>query len=147
MNIAIAGLLVVVLLGDSRVVLAQGSAQRAWDILEKGHDSRSKEERINAVRALGQLPGNSHAVELAEKAIADKKPEVRAAAALTLERLGSRRSIPALKEALKDKDVKVAFAVSSALLSLGDPSGYTIYREVLVGIRKSGEGPLRKKNG
>jgi HEAT repeat protein len=99
-------------------------------------------ERVNAVRALGQLPGNSHAVELAELAIADKKPEVRAAAALALERLGSSRSIPVLKEALKDRNVKVAFAVSSALIALGDPSGYTIYREVLAGKRKSGEGPL-----
>jgi HEAT repeat protein len=125
--------------------MAQDSVQRAWDILEKGHDSRSKQERVNTVRALGQLPGNSHAVELAEQAIADKKPEVRAAAALTLERLGSSRSIPLLKEALKDKNVKVTFAVSSALLSFGDPSGYTIYREVLVGTRKSGEGPLEEE--
>jgi HEAT repeat protein len=145
MNIAIVGFLVVVLLGDNGVVLAQDSEERAWDILEKGHDSRSKQERVNTVRALGQLPGNSHAVELAEKAIADKKSEVRAAAALTLERLGSSRSIPLLKEALKDKNVKVTLAVSSALLSLGDPSGYTIYREVLVGMRKSGEGPLEEE--
>jgi len=39
----------------------------------------------------------------------------------------------------------VAFAASSALLSLGDPSGYTIYREVLVGKRKSGEGALEEE--
>lgn len=145
MHIATAGFLVVVLLGDSGVVLAQDSAQRAWDILEKGHDSHSEKERVSAVRALGQLPGNSHAVELAEQAIADKKPDVRAAAARTLERLGSSRSIPLLKETLKDKNVKVAFAASSALLSLGDPSGYTIYREVLVGEHKSGEGPLEEE--
>ncbi|HKV79703.1 MAG TPA: HEAT repeat domain-containing protein [Candidatus Sulfotelmatobacter sp.] len=145
MHIATAGFLVVVLFGNSGVALAQDSAQRAWDILEKGHDSRSKEERVNTVRALGQLPGNLHAVELAEQAIADKKPEVRATAALTLERLGSSRSIPLLKEALKDRNVKVAFAASSALLSLGDPSGYTIYREVLLGKRKSGEGPLEEE--
>jgi HEAT repeat protein len=145
MYIATVGILVVVLFGNSGVVLAQDSAQRAWDILEKGHESRGKMERVNTVRALGQLPGSSHAVELAEQALADKKPEVRVAAALTLERLGSSRSIPLLKEALKDKNVKVAFAASSALLSLGDPSGYTIYREVLVGKRKSGEGPLEEE--
>jgi hypothetical protein len=50
-----------------------------------------------------------------------------------------------LKEVLKDKDVRVAFAASSALLSPGDPSGYTIYREVLVGKRKSGEGALEEE--
>lgn len=55
------------------------------------------------MRALGQTPGILHAVELAEEALIDKKPEVRAAAALTLGKLGSYRSIPLLKEALKDK--------------------------------------------
>jgi len=145
MRIATAGFLVVVLLSDSGVVLAQNPAQRAWDVLEKGHDSHSTKERANAVRALGQLQGNSHAVELAEQAIADKKPDVRAAAALTLGRLGSSRSIPLLKAAVKDKNVKVALAASSALLTFGDPCGYVIYREVLVGKRKSGEGPVAEE--
>jgi len=145
MRIATAGFLVVVLLSDSGVVLAQNPAQRAWDVLEKGHDSHSTKERVDAVRALGQLPGNSHAIELAEQAISDKKPDVRAAAALTLGRLGSSRSIPLLKAAVKDKNVKVALAASSALLSLGDSSGYATYRDVLIRKRKSGEGPVEEE--
>ena len=142
MRLAGVGFLVVVSLVPNKVGLAQVPAQRAWDILEKGHNSRSTKERINAVKALGGLPGDAHAGELAEAAIADKDADVRAAAALSLGRIGSVRSIPLLKEALKDKDIKVAFAASSGLLWRGDPSGYAIYREVLVGKRKSGEGPV-----
>jgi len=36
----------------------------------------------------------------------------------------------------------VAFAASSGLLWRGNSSGYVIYREGLVGQRKSGEGPV-----
>jgi len=123
----------------------QAPTQRAWEILQKEHHSHSTKERVNAVRALGQLPGNFHAVQLSEQTIADNKPDVRAAAALTLGRLGSRRSILLLKEALKDKNTKVALAASSALVSVGDSSGYAIYRDVPVGKRKSGEGAVEEE--
>ncbi len=145
MRFGSAAFLVIELLTGCNLAFGQAPAQRAWDILEKGHDSHSTKERLNAVRALGVLPGNSHALTLAEQAISDKKPDVRAAAALTLGRLGSFHSIPLLKEELKDKNVRVVFAASSALLSLGDRSGYTIYREVLVGKGKSGEGALEEE--
>jgi HEAT repeat protein len=145
MRFVSAAFLVVVLLTGCDLSFGQAPTQRAWEILEKEHDSHSTNERVNAVRALGQLPGNFHAVQLSEQAIADNKPDVRAAAALTLGRLGSRRSIPLLKEALKDKNTKVALAASSALVSVGDSSGYAIYRDVLVGKRKSGEGAVEEE--
>ena len=145
MRLALVGFLVTVSLVTNNVGLAQVPVQRAWDMLEKGHNSRNTSDRVNAVRALGELPGDPHAAELAEEAIADKNADVRAAAALTLGRLGSVRSIPLLKEALEDKDIKVAFAASSGLLGCGDSSGYAIYREVLVGKRKTGEGPVEEE--
>ena len=92
MRIATAAFLGGVLLTCCELSFGQAPAQRAWEILEIGHNSHSTKERVNAVRALGQLPGNSHAIQLAEQAISDKKPEVRAAAALTLGRLGSLHS-------------------------------------------------------
>src|SRR5205809_4045716 len=98
MRFGSAAFLVIELLTGCNLAFGQAPAQRAWDILEKGHDSHSTKERLNAVRALGVLPGNSHALTLAEQAISDKKPDVRAAAALTLGRLGSFHSIPLLKE-------------------------------------------------
>jgi HEAT repeat protein len=135
--------LIFLLLADYNLAFGQTPAQRAWDILEKGHDSRSTKERVTAIHALSQLPGNSRAEELAEKSIQEKNAEVREAAALALGRLGSSHSIPLLKDAQKDKNVRVALAASSALLSLGDPSGYIVYREVLLRKRKSGEGALK----
>jgi len=50
-----------------------------------------------------------------------------------------------LKEPLKDKNTKVALAASSALLSVGDSSGCAIYRDVLVGRCKSGEGLVEEE--
>jgi HEAT repeat protein len=142
MRFPIAAFLVIVLLSGCNLSFGQTPAQRAWDILEKGHDSHSTKERVNAVHALSRLPGNSRAEELAAESISDKNSDVRAAAALALGRLGSSRTIPLLRETLKDKNVKVALAASTGLLSLGDPSGYIVYREVLLRKRKSGEGAL-----
>jgi HEAT repeat protein len=142
---AVLVLLTVAAVTGNQALHAQVPAQIAWDILEKGHTSHNAKECINAVRALWQLPGNSRAVELAKESIADRKPDVRAAAALTLGQLNSVRSIPLLKDALKDKSIQVDFAASNALLSLGDSSGYTIYYQVLIGKRKSGEGLVEEQ--
>jgi HEAT repeat protein len=148
MRMVVLGLLTVVSVTGNQALRAQVAhvpEQIAWDILEKGHTSHNAKERINAVRALGQLPGNSRAIELAEEGIIDREPDVRAAAALTLGQLNSVRSIPLLRKALKDKNIQVDFAVSNTLLSLGDSSGYVIYYQVLIGKRKSGEGPIEEQ--
>jgi HEAT repeat protein len=145
MRLLLFGFLTAVFVTGNEPLRAQARTGIAWDILEKGHTSRHAKERIIAVRALGQLPGNSRAVELAEELIVDRDPDVRAAAALTLGQLNAVRSIPLLREALKDKNIHVDFAASNALLSLGDSSGYAIYYEVLIGKRKSGEGPVEEQ--
>jgi len=145
MRLVVFGFLAVVFVTGNEPLRAQAPTGIAWDILEKGHTSRHAKERIIAVRALGQLPGNSRAVELAEELIVDREPDVRAASALTLGQLNAMRSIPLLREALKDKNIHVDFAASNALLSLGDSSGYAIYYEVLIGKRKSGEGPVEEQ--
>jgi len=145
MRLVVFGFLAVVLVTGNESLRAQDYPGIAWDILEKGHTSRHARERIIAVRALAQLPGNSRAVDLAEELIVDRDPDVRAAAALTLGQLNAVRSIPLLREALKDKSIHVDFAASNALLSLGDSSGYAIYYQVLIGKRKSGEGPVEEQ--
>ena len=144
-RLTVLGFLTLACVTGNQTLRAQIPAQIAWDILEKGHASRSTKERINAVQALGLLPSNPHAVELAEKAITDRKSDVRATAALTLGQLKSARSIPLLKDALKDKSTQVDFAASNALLALGDSSGYAIYYQVLLRKRKSGEGPVEEQ--
>ena len=145
MRLPVLGFLMVVFITSSQSLCAQAPEEVAWNILEKGHDSRSTKERINAVRALGQLLNNPRAVELAEECIKDRKPDVRAEAALTLGRLNSVRSIPLLKNALKDKSIQVDFAASNALLSLNDSSGYSIYYQVLIRKHKTGEGPVEEQ--
>ena len=145
MRLVVFGFLAVVFVTGNESLRAQAPPGIAWDILEKGHTSRHAKERIIAVRALAQLPGNSRAVELAEELIVDRNPDVRAAAALALGQLNAVRSIPLLREALKDKNIHVDFAASNALLSLGDSSGYAIYYQVLIGKRKSGEGPVEEQ--
>jgi len=142
MRLASVAFLSSIVLIRTSAALAQDPGQRAWEILEEGHNSQKARERANSAHALGQLKGNLHAIDLAEQAITDKQSEVRAAAAIALGNLGSRHSIPLLKRALEDKSVQVNFAASSALLSLGDPSGYSIYYEVLIGERKTGEGAV-----
>jgi HEAT repeat protein len=145
MRLVVFGFLAVVFVTGNESLRAQAPPGIAWDILEKGHTSRHAKERIIAVRALAHLPGNSRAVELAEELIVDREPDVRAAAALTLGQLNAVRSIPLLREALKDKNIHVDFAASNALLSVGDSSGYAIYYQVLIGKRKSGEGPVEEQ--
>lgn len=145
MRLLVLGFLTVVCITGTQSLWAQAPEGVAWNILEKGHESHNTKERISVVRALGQMPDNPRAVELAEESIKDKKPDVRAAAALTLGQLHSVRSIPLLKNALKDKSIQVNFAASNALLSLGDPSGYAIYCQVLIGSHKTGEGPVEEQ--
>jgi HEAT repeat protein len=118
--------------------LAQASEQAAWDVLRLAQRSHTTLKRVTSVRALGFLTDDLRAVMLAEEALSDKNPDVRAAAATALGQIGSTASVPALKNALTDKVVAVVLAASNALLLLGDASGYDAYYEILVGERKSG---------
>lgn len=145
MRLSVLGFLTVVSVATTQSLRAQVPEEVAWNILEKGHNSRNTKERVNAIRALGQLLDDPRAVELAEESLKDKKPDVRAAAALTLGQLNSVRSIPLLKNAINDKSIQVDFAASDALLSLGDSSGYAIYYQVLIGKHKTGEGPVEEQ--
>lgn len=126
-------------------LFAQALQEQASEILRSGIIEHKTSKRAAAVGALGLLPGDTWAVESAEKALGDKKTAVRAAAATALGQMGARSSIPALKKALADKENRVFYAAADSLLALGDPAGYDPYYEVLTGERKSGEGLLAEK--
>ena len=85
----------------------QSPRERAWSILNMGVTEKSVDKRTLAVRAAGLIPRNPHAVEIAEHAGADERPEVRAAAATALGQMQSTVSIPKLKDALRDKEASV----------------------------------------
>jgi HEAT repeat protein len=79
-------------------------------------------------------------VQLAEDALRDKEPTVRAAAAKALGAVESTASIPKLENLLSDKDISVVLAAAHALVQLKEKSGYDTYYSVLEGELKGGHG-------
>ena len=127
----------VVLLSGS--AWAQSPADRGYRILEQGLQDAKEERRERASLALGLLVEDQRAMELAEAALSDASPAVRAAAATALGQIGLPASIPRLQEALKDKETEVVFSAAGALHLLGDPMANNVYYAVLTGQRKTGE--------
>lgn len=120
-------------------------SERAWALLDDGSASDSAETRRIAVGALGVVIKNPHAIQIAEKALKDDKPEVRAAAASALGKMQSRSSIPKLISVLDDKEPEVVLAAAQSLVSFRNEQGYDVYYEVLTGQRKGGKGAVGKE--
>lgn len=119
---------------------------KAWDILQNAAVSKKTDERTNGVRALGLLRDNTRARQMAESALQDTSPEVRAAAATALGQMHARESIPKLEDALSDHKVKVVMAAAQSLRELKEyKSAYSVYYELLVGERKSGDGLIQQQ--
>jgi len=112
----------------------------AWQILDDACTGNKTITRAMAIRVLGLMPNDAKALRLAKNALADDKPEVRAAAATALGDMKSRSSIPKLKEALDDTDPTVALAAAHALDEMHDESAFEVYYEVLTGQRKAAKG-------
>jgi HEAT repeat protein len=118
---------------------AQSPADRSLGILKEGLGDPKEEKRERAALALALIVKDERARELAETALSDPSPAVRAAAATTLGQIGLPASIPRLQEALKDKETEVVFSAAGALHVLGDPMANNVYYAVLTGQRKTGE--------
>ena len=116
--------------------------EQAWGVLQTGVIADKKEDRAAAVHATGLITNDTRARKLAESALKDDAPEVRAAAAAALGEMESRKSIPKLKQATDDKDLAVALAAAHSLIELKDDAGYAVYYEILTGERKTGKGLL-----
>ena len=123
------------------VLLAQTPQQKAWSILEEGANEKSPDKRSKAVRALGLVPHSPKAVQIAEKALEDERPEVRAAAT-ALGLMPSGASISKLKNTLSDKETAVVLAAAHSLLLLNNNDAYEVYYAVLMRQRKNTEGLL-----
>jgi len=121
---------------------AKSLTKQAWDVLQAGVNADKKEDRAGAVHAVGLIPNNSRARTIAESALKDDAPEVRAAAGAALGDMQARKSIPKLRLATDDKDPAVAVAAAHSLIQLNDESGYAVYYEILAGERKTGKGLL-----
>lgn len=119
---------------------AETPAEKAWGILQTGAKEKSTDQRLHAILALGVLPANAKAREMAEHALKDPKAEVRAAAAAALGDMHATESISLLHAALDDRDIQVVLAAAHALDQLKDKAAYDTYYAVLTGKRKGAEG-------
>jgi len=126
-------------------ISAQVPKELALQTLQSGVKDKDARTRAVAIRCLGLVPGDQTAERLVAESLQDPIIEVRIAAASSLGKMDARGSIPALKEALKDKNVGVILAAAGSLRLLGDPSSYLVYYAVLTGERKSGEGLLAEE--
>lgn len=119
---------------------------RAWDMLQTAAFSKRTVERTNGIRALGVLRNDTRARELAEAALTDTQPEVRAAGATALGQMHAKESIPKLEKALSDKKIPVVMAAAQSLRELKqERAAYEVYYELLVGERKSSDGLIAQQ--
>ena len=126
--------------------MPQTPAEKAWRTLQEGLANKRAEKRANAVRALRLLPNNARAQEMAENALTDPSPKVRAAAARALGPMGAVSSVPKLKEVLNDKEPAVVLAAARSLFLLGDRNeAFEIDYEVLIGERKGTDGFVKSQ--
>ena len=116
---------------------------QAWPVLRAGLKEDKISDRRDAVKALSLIAGNRTAERLAANAMHDSNATVRTAAASTLGQLRARSAIPALKEALSDKEISVVLAATYALFLLNDKSAYGIYYAILMRDKKSSEGMIQ----
>src|SRR5438552_6569788 len=114
--------------------------EQAWGILHDGLTDSRASKRAEAVQSLSLLTGDRRAANFGLRALHDSDAHVRSAAATTLGQLHARNAIPALKQALSDKEVSVVLAASYSLFLLKDPSAYGIYYAILMGDKKASEG-------
>ena len=133
------------LIAGAGVVSAETPEQRARDMLRSGVNQKNTGKRMQAVRALRLLPGDSEATEMAENALRDRNPNVRAAAASALGLMGAKEAIPALKKATLDEKPAVVLAAAHALELLNDPAGDQVYYELLTGERRPAEGLIAQQ--
>jgi HEAT repeat protein len=116
---------------------ADSTEQKAWTMFECAAKSKSASERATGIQALGLMKDNARARAMAEAALKDVRPEVRAAAATALGQMHATESIPKLQEMLGDKRISVVMAAANSLRALkDDKSAYGIYLDVLTGERK-----------
>jgi HEAT repeat protein len=119
--------------------------EKSWLILQTGLHSKKAAQREEAVKALSLLEGNRQAIRFTLRAMRDKNPRVRAAAASTLGELHATATLPVLRAAISDKDASVMLAATHALFVLKDPMAYEIYYAILMGDKKTSAGMIQSQ--
>jgi len=142
---AVAAVWLLLVLSGSPGSPAQSKRDEAWDILKSNVNEKSAEKSAVAIRVLELLPGDLQALELAQKAATDDRPDVRAAAAIALGQLHGKSTVAILHRLLLDPEPSVALAAASALMPSKDPEAFEVYYEILTGERKTGNGMIAEQ--
>jgi HEAT repeat protein len=124
---------------------AQIAASQGWPVLETALAQKATGQRVAAVRVLGLISDDSHAAELAGKALKDPRSDVRAAAATALGQMHATGVDASLKQALNDKSLSVVMASAHALRLLNDPACYDAYYEIFTGEKKNDAGMISQE--
>jgi HEAT repeat protein len=124
---------------------AQIAASQGWPVLETALAQKGTGQRVAAVRVLGLISDDPHAIELAGRALKDPNSAVRAAAATALGQMHATRADASLKQALNDKNLSVVMASAHALRLLNDPACYDAYYEIYTGERKNDAGMISQE--
>ena len=98
--------------GVSQSALSQVPKDLAWQTLQADVKDRDARTRALALRSFGLVPSNEIAEKLVAESLKDPVDQVRIFAASALGMMNARGSIPALKEALEDKNVGVILAAA-----------------------------------
>jgi len=125
-----------------------GGAQdvdKARGLLRHGTHEKSAERRVAAVRVLGLISQDSQAAQMAENALKDRSPLVRAAAATALGQMHASGADSELKQALNDNDLHVVLAAAHALRQLNDNACYEVYYALLTGERRDNSGLIAQE--
>jgi HEAT repeat protein len=119
---------------------------KAWDMLITASLSVRAGQRANGIRALGLLRDDSEARQLVECGLADRKADVRRAAATALGRMHAIESIPKLEGALSDKSIPVVMAAAQSLQELqAEKQAYAVYFDLLTGERNANDGIIAQQ--
>jgi HEAT repeat protein len=119
---------------------------RAWDMLITAAFSVRTGQRVDGIRALGLLPDDLQARQLAESALADGKADVRRVAATALGQMHALESISKLERALSDKSIPVVMAAAQSLQELkAEKQAYAVYHDLLTGERNANDGIIAQQ--
>jgi len=140
MNQSILAVFAALLLSVAGMAQTQSPQQLAWSILQDGVNNTNSQQRVSAVTVLALITADPKAITMAEHALQDQNADVRAAAATSLGTLKAPGSIPALQQALKDKEPAVIMAAAKSLVEMNNEEGYDTYYAVATGKEKSGQG-------
>jgi HEAT repeat protein len=117
---------------------ANGTAT-AWEMLETALKDTKPQLRIDALNAIGTIPGSKRTEGMLQDSLQDKDVDVRLASIAAAGSMEDTNMIPTLRQALDDPAPEVNFAAAVSLWKMHDPSGINVLYGVLTGDRKAND--------